>query len=104
MIGERARNAEASEPQQGVANRRAVLAPHQLLHVLARHRTGVPLRRDQPLVLGRLRVGAHQAVVSLHRRDGHASLPSTRTPSATAPIIYPSSPIALDGSIARLNC
>ena len=55
----------------GVADRRSVLAAHQLLELLARNRTGVPLGRGEPLLLGCPRIGPHQAVIPPRRRHGH---------------------------------
>ncbi len=64
------RAGEEREPDRGIADRRAVAAPHQVPHALARHVGVVPLRGHQPLGSRLLPARADEAVVAAATAEG----------------------------------
>ena len=64
MPAEPAGDAEQREPNQRVADRRAVAALHQFLEPFARDGAGIPFRRGQAQFLGELAVLADETVIA----------------------------------------
>ena len=75
IVAEAARHDERREPDQGVADRRAVLAPHQLLEVRARDRRRVPFRRREPGRDSLIGLRTDEAVIASDGTGGHSSPP-----------------------------
>src|ERR1017187_2152412 len=71
MPAEPAGDAEQHEPEQCVADGRAVLALHQFLEPFARDRAGIPLRRGEAHFFRELTAAANQAVIAFRDFNWH---------------------------------